>query len=1264
MFTQFADLISNVAAIVAAAGSAYGLAQGFRRYFAPSTADAEAGARGGLSSLQGLSVGVPILTASVTASAWLVFLVLLVPTSEQTLPLAVLIAVSLAGVMLTAGKDTLPSTANGLTALGTLALLTQRISTEPGSDAALFLPSVSTYFAIALASAIMCSGLCAIEHRQQTEWRAHRSLAVYGLVATLLFSSLLCADALLHTLRNDNRTPVDVSSLPSQFRGGDAGDIQDLVSSREKAQVAYQLASELAMRPVYAQRLHESNFAQTLAIAARTEQEREIGASRLASLPSEEIMGNFLYLDQEAQRKALEARMRWSHPLPKPDQSGAIGLPGLSAAGRFDELSPARIVTIMLARPSLREKLLSIYDYSDFGIRSLVDPGSNSAIEQRIEALLGSGSSGRVARYLVLFRGISAEELDPLILQQLAIHPSSDAFVTFNQYFLYGVAVAQSRATGDEAKNVIPEFRTLPDRQRVAIQRQVFAARQPKEAIRALKEFRTFSPKELQYLATMRTSEAPQIAAAVRNHCVGLDSYTDDGEVASEVTAELAAEESILVDKAPLRPTSQFTPSRTKFIRSASWLLCRLAKNSDDKSLDEATSDIIARGAVTAYPGAIFDVATAGFAARFLSAGAKTEDVAGVFLDPIRFSTQHIAEQRGPDIAAFVRQFDLLASDSDREKVLTFIAQRSFGGMSEHALGPLFRSLSELDQRGVLGLGATGAGFLLLLATAGLLVLVVVLRVEAAMEASGARLTSLDSDDAGSASSSQRFHSYPLVGRSEVLARLEGVSKTQRGTVVVSGLRGIGKTKLMRELFASERRLGRVAVWFDCPADFNPRDFLASLYGEVVEAAEDFVRQAKGRRSRKSEYWARRLEGQALVLMAILLVSAALATWGLARPEISLPLLWVIPGVGAAAGAAYVSFSAFCVFAGWNPSGRGSEPRSAQTAMQYLSSRIREEMEVLAQYESAGDGSGWRIRPGALPAYAALAMGSLVALGSVALFAFRFIGSAISGAGGLGYPAVALGIVSILLVLGALLYLRGTSRRAAISTPTLLVRYREFVSDAARCIRDVIAATSGSGAAGNPVISVFIDEVDKIVVESAAASFLENTKVLFDIAGVRYFVSVATDQLTQVVGSRGAINRVDSSVDYVEDLGALSGDECRSLIYEYLGDDHTIDGDASLVDTCVGLSAGNPRDLLRLVDWCVLGFVSDREGLVWADVRKTLSIYSSHIDVDAVVSSLRKLPAPSGMDPTRVAAAISCPDVDTQAASRVANAISVLSQDS
>jgi hypothetical protein len=110
------------------------------------------------------------------------------------------------------------------------------------------------------------------------------------------------------------------------------------------------------------------------------------------------------------------------------------------------------------------------------------------------------------------------------------------------------------------------------------------------------------------------------------------------------------------------------------------------------------------------------------------------------------------------------------------------------------------------------------------------------------------------------------------------------------------------------------------------------------------------------------------------------------------------------------------------------------------------------------------------------------------------------------------------------------------------------------------------------------VIVLGIDELDKLESPQAAASLLNDLKLLFDIEGCYYFVTVSESALASF-DSRGLRIRdvMDSSFDTVLRLGYLSLQNSRALLAR-----RAISLPFPFVALCHALSGGLPRDLIRV----------------------------------------------------------------------------------
>ncbi|MGJ5674108.1 MAG: hypothetical protein ACR9NN_10930 [Nostochopsis sp.] len=172
---------------------------------------------------------------------------------------------------------------------------------------------------------------------------------------------------------------------------------------------------------------------------------------------------------------------------------------------------------------------------------------------------------------------------------------------------------------------------------------------------------------------------------------------------------------------------------------------------------------------------------------------------------------------------------------------------------------------------------------------------------------------------------------------------------------------------------------------------------------------------------------------------------------------------------------------------------------------------------------------------------------------------------------------------------------------------TLVSEYREFLEKVVYRIR--------KGALGvrpdeDFEIIVCIDELDKIVEPAELRNFIRRIKVIFEIPGVYYYLSLSEDALRAFyLGTADGKNEVDSAFDHIIYVPPVDCDLGEEIARAYL-DKHSNDlRKPGLERAIAAASYGVPRDILRRCDELVArGNIKDiPPSQVCDDLRKKLA---------------------------------------------------------
>jgi len=422
-----------------------------------------------------------------------------------------------------------------------------------------------------------------------------------------------------------------------------------------------------------------------------------------------------------------------------------------------------------------------------------------------------------------------------------------------------------------------------------------------------------------------------------------------------------------------------------------------------------------------------------------------------------------------------------------------------------------------------------------------------------------------------------------LLGRESLLDRIRKLGGRGWSTIAVVGRRGIGKSRLLYELFkpSNPANAAAVSVWIPAPTSYDEGEFVESVFERLALRTERAVAdqlQAKPlavrlleRRQAQVGVW---MFVTAAISLVILLAVAQERTF---RPD--LKATWVpILILATLAMATLVRFLASEVqpidLTSWleRDRSRGASAvllyREARAALTYLGNR--------------------RARAEGLPR---IALKARVILMSLLVFIVSYVPLAILADPNWMLPlAISIGLAAIAAAFAARISMRPAAEHAGSSVMSLTANYRRF---AATVVHHVEAGALDQQRG----VMICIDELDKVIDEDAVRDFLRRMKGIFEVPGVYYYISLAEDTLARLyLASAQGKNEIDSSLDHIVRAQPLTFEDSEKLVQAYAKRLGFSSVDERLSVVIAAVSFGVPRDIIRRCDEVVSNWVGQIEG--------------------------------------------------------------------
>lgn len=1095
------------------------------------------------------------------------------------------------------------------------AAITIALAPNEALEAALVRESSTSSFIfmlIAISVANILAARCLFIYDKNS--RAFHNEPIFWITSVAVVALTYCASiATVHSIKVDERSPISSEALPVQWP-----------TNIDHAAAAYRYANEFHQVLNYEQATVTIELERALGQYRRRQTEDElretVGDVEFTSHPDDYLPQTFALFGTERQEKFLNDRLRWLYPEVEFSASQVSApLPAITANDRFQVMSDARIAAAIVANPGDREQFFNRYRYSST-IRQLAgdERTTQDFLDTALARILGQEEGGIAGKIFPAYRAIPFYDFDTNLQVQLAVGFRIEMWAAYNQYFAFAVRSAEEKLD-EEAKQLIPDFLTLPRDVRRAFQVLVFNREDYFEVIEILSRLKDIPAENRDIFSLLRVSEISAISTFLRNNCRSSDLRDVNDEFIERISTEASAEiakatsddESAQADRDRSSISRVLSISRRDYSIAAAHVVCTILEANADRNL---FGEILSAGSQNSWPVALFDREASSFANEFrVSVDPATSPLNDVFTDSMVYSLLILAEQRAAEVRVFLERFVELSSP-ERERMLLFFAQNHFSASGPHSLS-IFANIiagAEIESKNI----AVGIGLIfwtiVAVSIGGVLTLVIgslisrfERNVEKAIE-NGRPQNEIDGII--------RLDRHQLIGRQNTRDQMMQIAQSQRGTVGLTGPRGSGKSKLLRSVYQQEGESGALSVWFDCPARYEQKEFIGALYGRVLASVDEHFSKLLGRLSRAQAHFARAALKDSILFIipvAILIVVSSVALVNLGELASS---IWVPPILLLVLMLAHYSFHFFELF------NRNSDADPEMISIgKFALERVGEELDYLREFLSSG-----RVRPGRARRFDTFSVILLVLvfLGSLWLFATSIevfpISQRDTGSGLNSAIIVSFVFLAVVVYWLSRRYIGEEAGNLDQTTIGAIVRYRVFLAEVSEMLRE----TSNSANVGDHQrgVAIFVDELDKIVNMDEAKSVLREIKPLMDVEGCRYYLSVAEDVAFNLYfRDVTARDEVDSVIDYVERLRNLSTEDCITLIHTYCEEKHLGRLGDGITNTISEISQGNPRDVLRLVDWVALTDATSKDILLEEARRKLGSITSDTTEYTAKV---------------------------------------------
>ena len=964
----------------------------------------------------------------------------------------------------------------------------------------------------------------------------------------LLLSGLLIISSI--TLGQQYVDNVSQDDLTPKFTGNQIDKAEEVLSNlREKKLpergLFYRLGSEIALSEYY-----RNNYFQVL--SSITEFSENNDQARNDILNSLKIYFNDSPINP---LPYLADRLLWIHPTVREGNTQLnIELPGKTAQERLKTLSNRRIIYAMLVQSNILSKFLPIFNYSTdvtkfWDVEQKTKPQDILFSKEKTES---EKFRNRRKELENLFPPLLNKNYTYFLRQELALPNSEEAYIVYSAYAKF--------APSPQIKNLKNEFYNLPPLSQRA--------------------FITYIAEN--YIVEKNGQEIYKnynILSNIRSKIPDEDKtkFPELQEVSSTDILSLAT---LIDSNTNANPVSQkMTPNLRKFA-NAIYSILKGDKQGRKEFRELLNSDIPEVSVSHLFNQKIYDLIDS------IESELDNEDKINLFSilrDPVTPTIQKIVatlpsyDAQKQWLTSLLTEFTELTPEN-QEAILHHLAIATYRAQGVHSL----------DALPLLIFQAQSLSYWLAFLCATILMLPIIALATLSGGFFGSKLVERDrireliavERSYGEQINQSHTMGIPveLRGRENLIKRLRNLSGRGWSTIAVVGRRGIGKSRILYELYqptiVTSPNYG-VKAWISAPSQYQEEDFIESILEQLAFNAEKAVADYLG----ALPFAVRQLEGLLassglvifIVATSIIAAQLFIIQESLDRPEVMItwfPILLVIVA-SIICLIVYISHLQPLDLSPWLENDRSHSP---DTVLLYR--RIQEIFKHISFRHIQTN-----------------TISRLIGQGKSKL---TIISELIAVVVGIFFFILLIEVLFWIVIIALLVWIftsykkrtrKGFTSERGASLMSLIAEYRNFATTV------VYRLEQGALGQGSKNVMICIDELDKIVELDELRNFLRRMKGIFEVPGVYYYLSLSEDALAALyLGSAEGKNEVDSSLDHIVRIPPLSWEKSQEVAKEYLVEKRGVSQlDSKMVDVLVTISFGIPRDILRRCDELIAG---------------------------------------------------------------------------
>jgi hypothetical protein len=856
-----------------------------------------------------------------------------------------------------------------------------------------------------------------------------------------------------------------------------------------------------------------------------------------------QILDYFDALDTNEQKHYLASRLRWVHAvgLSKQDQS-PIALPGLTADERFEKIAHDRIRHALARQSSERTALLAQFNYD----KDVVDEFTDDSSLTTIAPLALLSKYGEVPN---IFPDLTTDDASSAFAQQLerqlCLPLPTESYLAFREYEIAAHDVVRAKLNDLELATtatdaILKSVNSLSPKSKEAFRYYLFDHKDKDSNYQAILWLRSLD------LSPIVDSDDPEAAKRLAKMIYSTDPISDTDPLAGIARSLRAIEQ---------RPTKDAIYNL---------LLSQDLSISINNLLDEKVFSLL-----KLVEGPLSD--------------AQKQVVFDYIRDPIKLVVSDMTAQR------FIEN---LPSDEGLRVVDSFsnLDPRAQKGWLHYTAISLYRTEGQYSHN-IFNLMVwqanvqnPGAGLLVasLLNSPAVLASLILAFIAARRLMVRDRLRNLMMSEAGQQTSKNYMLGTTDVirGRDSVITQLKHLAGRGWSAIAVVGRRGVGKTRVLYELMRAARgetRPQAITAWLATPNKFDEAEFVESVLERLTADVENTIARCLGakplevrRLETNSLYIGLSIYGAFVVILAVIfsLMSARVAsshTVGTWFP------IFIVFAASVVILLTHMMQIQPVDLTPWLERDRSHSPhtvllyREARLVRGFLDERRKA---LLGRVNESRVYDYFR-------AFAILLAGGIFLVALVSALTAPTTSSRTSN--------LVLTAVTGVLCFGLIIY--RPSRPKVIggySLMSLISAYREFVE---KTVYRVKMGALGDRTIDDFEVVICIDELDKIVEPEELRTFLRRMKVIFEIPGAYYYLSLSEDGLKALyLGAAEGKNEIDSAFDHIIRVPPVSCDLGEAIARSYL-DKHLGSREPSRLERgLAAISYGVPRDIVRRCD--------------------------------------------------------------------------------